>query len=329
MLRTALLAACLATFPVIASANDSTAVLGAGGLQLVRTPWIELLSEDLSVSGDAVRVTYRFRNTNTAPVTSVVAFPLPALDAVVPEAMNVVLPNAASPNFVDFTMSVDGKPITPAIDEHVTALGVDRTEMLRGMNLPLNPLADGLYERLQNLPAAERDALSKAGLVYVDEYSVQAAWRLETTFYWEQTFPPGREVVVEHSYRPVVGHFFFGDYVFEDAAMRETYCIDSDFEKAARAKLAKIKDSPNPYLSGRRVSYILTTANNWASRIGSFRLVVDKGSPDALVSFCGEGVRKIGPTQFEVTATDYSPDRELEILIVAPAPVDPELPAPQ
>lgn len=304
--------------PALASANDSTAALGTGGLQLVRTQVIALLSEDLYVSADAVRVTYRFRNTGQTPVTTLVAFPLPALDAIVPEEMNILLPNPASPNFVDFTMSVDGKPITPEIDERVTALGVERTEMLRAMGLPLNPIADGLYQRLEALPAAERDMLNKVGLVYVDDYSVQAAWRLETTFYWEQTFPPGRDVVVEHSYRPVVGHFFFGDYVLNDAADRATYCIDSAFDKSARAKLAAIAGNGNPYLAGKRISYILTTANNWSAPIGNFRLVVDKGSPDALVSFCGEGVKKIGPTQFEMTATDFVPEKELQILIAAP-----------
>ena len=66
------------------------------------------------------------------------------------------------------------------------------------------------------------------------------------------------------------------------------------------------------------MSYILTTANNWATPIRDFRLVVDKGSPDALVSFCGTGVKKIGPTQFEMRATDFAPERELEILIATP-----------
>jgi hypothetical protein len=66
------------------------------------------------------------------------------------------------------------------------------------------------------------------------------------------------------------------------------------------------------------VSYILTTANNWARPIGDFRLVVDKGSPDALVSFCGTDVKKISPTQFEMRAKDFTPEQELEILIATP-----------
>jgi len=301
-----------------AAANDSTAQLGAGGLQLVRNEAIELLAEDLYVSAREVRVSYRFRNRTDAPVTYLVAFPLPAIDAVVPEAMNVVLPDSASENFVDFTVTVDGQPVTPKLDARVTALGVDRTTTVRGLGLPLNPIADGLYQRLEDAPAAEKSELNRLGLAIVDPYNTEAAWRLESTFYWEQTFPPGREVTVAHTYRPVTGYGFFGDWVFDEPAYREKYCIDASFEAAARKQLAGIADADNPYLDERRVSYILTTANNWASPIRDFRLVVDKGSPDALVSFCGTGVRKISPTRFEMRARDFTPERELEILIAAP-----------
>jgi Domain of unknown function (DUF4424) len=311
----------LAAFAVLATpaaANDSTAQLGAGGLELVRNETVELLAEDLYVSATEVRVAYRFRNRTDAPVTYLVAFPLPVIDAVVPEALNVVLPNSGSENFIDFTVKVDGKPVTPKVEARVTAMGVERTDVLRHFGLPLNPIADGLYLTLEKTPPDEQNELNRLGLVYVDPYNVEAAWRLETTYYWEQTFPPGREVIVEHRYRPVTGFGFFGDWVFDEPTYREKYCIDDAFETAARKKLATVKDKDNPYLNERRVSYILTTANNWASPIRDFRMVVDKGSPDALVSFCGAGLKKISPTEFEMRATDFIPERELEILIAAP-----------
>lgn len=318
--RFAVLVAIALSAPATASANDSTAVLAAGGLQLVRNDDVELLSEDLHISAEAVTVAYRFRNKTAAPVTYVVAFPLPAIDAVVPEALNIVLPDGGAANFIDFRVTVDGAAVSPSLDERATALGIDRTADLKRYGLPLNPIADGLYETLQAMPAADLAELNRVGLVYIDPYARQAAWNLAMTYYWEQTFPAGREVAVEHRYRPVVGQGLFGDFTLKDAAYRTRYCIDSDFERAARAKLAAATRGPNPqpYLSERRISYILTTANNWASAIGRFRLVVDKGGPDALVSFCGTGVRKISPTEFEVTATDFVPDRDLDILVVLP-----------
>ena len=69
-----------------------------------------------------------------------------------------------------------------------------------------------------------------------------------------------------------------------------------------------------------RLRYILTTGGNWRSPIGDFRLVVDKGAPGNLVSFCGEGVRKISPTQFEMRRKNCIPDRDLRILIVRARP---------
>lgn len=48
--------------------------------------------------------------------------------------------------------------------------------------------------------------------------------------------------------------------------------------------------------------------------------MVDKGAPANLVSFCGEGVRKIGPTTFEVRYRDYTPQRDLSVLILVRHP---------
>ncbi len=284
----------------------------------MRNEVIELRSEDLYVSPDLVRVTYHFRNISDAPATFLVAFPLPVIDATVPEALNVILPDGGVGNFVDFTVTVDGIAITPEVDQRATAQGVQRTAELRERGLPLNPVEEGLFQRLEALPAAEVADLNRLGLVIVDPYSIQAAWKLETTFYWEQGFPPGRDVVVEHSYRPVIGHGYFGDFALDDADYRAAYCLDDAFATAARRRLAAIANTPEPYFQERRLAYILTTANTWSGPIGSFRLVVDKGSPEALVSFCGEGVRKISETQFELTRTDFSPERELEVLFVLP-----------
>jgi hypothetical protein len=298
-----------------ALANDSTAALSAGGLNLVRNEEVDLLSEDLRVAQDGIRVTYHFKNHTDAPVTYIVAFPLPAIDASTPEEANFVLPDPASDNFVAFAVTVDGKPVTPSIDEHAVALGVDRTKIVKAHHLALNPVADGLYDKLQALPKDEQLALNRLGLVLIDPDSVQAAWVLNTTFYWEQTFPPGKEIVVEHRYKPVVGSSFFGKESLEEGEYATKYCVDDAFANAARAKLDKRATAQNPYLQSR-VSYILTTANNWASPIKSFHLTVDKGDPDALVSFCGTGVKKISPTEFEMTATDFSPENELEVLFL-------------
>jgi hypothetical protein len=73
-----------------------------------------------------------------------------------------------------------------------------------------------------------------------------------------------------------------------------------------------------PYYTEQWISYILTTGANWFGPIKKFTLTVDKGEPDSIVSFCGDGVKKTGPTTFEMTKTDFYPDKDLDILLLVP-----------
>ena len=102
---------------------------------------------------------------------------------------------------------------------------------------------------------------------------------------------------------------FWSNYVKQ---YRRDYCVDAAFEAAAQ----KLPESAQE----RWINYVLKTGANWAGPIGSFRLVVDKGAPANLVSFCGTGVTKISPTQFELKASKFKPTKDLHILIAVPAP---------
>ncbi|OYX87727.1 MAG: hypothetical protein B7Y75_01670 [Azorhizobium sp. 35-67-5] len=77
-------------------------------------------------------------------------------------------------------------------------------------------------------------------------------------------------------------------------------------------------------MSEARIAYILRTGANWYGPIGDFTLTIDKGAPDNLISFCATGVKKIGPTTFQVKARDFFPERDLDILILKPAPRPPQ-----
>ena len=94
------------------------------------------------------------------------------------------------------------------------------------------------------------------------------------------------------------------------------YCTDAAFIAA----LDRLNKNPRNEagLPDRRIEYVLTTGANWAKPIGDFRLVVDKGKPGNLVSFCETGIRKISPTQFEVRHRNWRPTRDLNVLIVEP-----------
>ncbi len=299
-----------AAAPVLA--NDATVEIGVGGLQMVYNSAISVVSEDLYISPDEVRVSYRFRNDTAEDVTVLVAFPLPAIGGTYDEFW-YNLP-ADGENYVNFTVAVNGKGVTPSVFSRVTSLGIDRTDVLREAGVPLNPASYQLGEALRNLPEATIEELRLAGLLMVEPWGMLPTWELETSFYWEMTFPAGEEVIVEHSYEPVVGYGFFGDFQLDDADYLDRYCMDDSFLGAATRLMGE--DADFPMLDEQRIEYLLTPAANWASPIGTFHLTVDKLNPNALVSFCGTGVTRTSPTTFELTATDYVPDRELDILIV-------------
>ena len=61
---------------------------------------------------------------------------------------------------------------------------------------------------------------------------------------------------------------------------------------------------------------MLKTGANWSGPIQDFRLVIDKGEASALVSFCGDGVKKISPTQFEMRKTNFTPEGNISVLIL-------------
>jgi len=101
-----------------ALANDSTATVGAGGLILEATDQIAMESEDLYVSADEVRVRYLFRNLSDAPVTTVVAFPMPARRMSDEFGGDVAYPSS-------FRTMVDGRPVRAALERKAVVGGKD------------------------------------------------------------------------------------------------------------------------------------------------------------------------------------------------------------
>lgn len=312
-----------------ARANDSTAELATGGLVFVKNDAIEMRAEDLYISTAEIRVTYRFFNKTDRDVTVHVAFPLPEIKV---ESMddNISLPTEDPINIFGFATQVNGRPVRTSVEQRVSAHGVDRTQMLRDLGIPLAPHLASTNEALDRLPRGQWDALVKAGLAEIEEYDagkgmqqhLAARWTLNTTFYWEQTFPANAETVIEHHYRPSVGatvQTSIGSSLAETegwlADYTRKYCMDSAFLTAIK-RAPRAADNDFPPFSEERIDYILTTGANWSGPIHDFRLVVDKGSPDSLVSFCGEDVKKISPTQFEMRKTDYVPTGDFFVLFL-------------
>lgn len=320
---------CLACAALLSSApafaNDTSAALTAGGLVFGKANDIEMRSEDLSISEKEIVVRYRFFNRASADQTILVAFPMPGVDW--SDANNISVPDDEADNFLHFRTTVDGVAVKAQVEQKAIVEGRDVAGRLQALNIPLMPRAKRTHTALDALPTDVWKKLEAEKIVRPDDYDagkgmehhVAPMWTLKQTWFWKQTFPAGREIAIEHRYTPSVGATVQTSVLSRDAdaetrrEYRTRFCVDKDFVNGVQAMARRNGGNPPPEY---RISYVLTTGANWAGPIGDYRLTVDKGRPDALVSFCETGMQKIGPTTFEVRHQNFTPTRDIDIMIV-------------
>ncbi|TIL73638.1 MAG: DUF4424 domain-containing protein [Mesorhizobium sp.] len=325
------LTAALALSATPVFANDSIAELGTGGLILSRSDAVAMESEDLYISPEKVTVDYVFRNITDKDVDTIVAFPMPDIEGD-PNEMPAI-PDGQSDNFLGFEVTIDGVAAKPQLEQKAFALGIDISADLESQNVPFYPFGDAARAALAKLPQAVADDWVDRGLIIEDTADDGSGmrtvhvpfWQLRSTYWWRSTFPANKAVRVAHRYKPSVGgtssvsFFYDGQFQGQYAAYKTRYCMDGTFENAIR-KAAKGNPDGTPRYFENRIAYVLTTGGNWATgSIGKFKLTVDKGDPKNLVSFCGENVRKVGPTRFEMTAENFYPEHDVDILLLAPS----------
>jgi hypothetical protein len=300
-----------------ALANDTTAELATGGLVFTRTNDVEMQSEELYVSTQRITIRYDFYNHSKKDIITHVAFPLPDLSTEEEgsDDTDFAIPSAnAAVDFLGFKTTVDGQEVQTEFEQRVFRGAKEYTSLLKELGIPLNPiglrtLSGDMAKRLEKIGLVKEQGVnSEVGAEGDRQY--QPRWSLKTTFYWEQRFPARAKTVILHQYQPSLGGTVSAALPSVLREERAKYCTERSFQEKARRGEWKIE----------WVSYILATGNNWSGPIRNFRLVVDKGSPQSLVSFCGDHVRKINSTQFEMRASNFRPGGEdLSILFLSPA----------
>lgn len=310
-------------------ANDSTAAMGAGGIVLTESADIRMASEDLFVSKDLIRVRYRFVNERQAPITTRVAFPLPVADMHELSDIDVGWPTQKGDNVVDFRVIVDGRAVTPQLERKAFLNGQDVTAQLTRLGVPISPRPSDVTAVVQKLPAVAKSELVRLRLANITPDWVEPFWVVKNTYHWLQTFPAGRPLAVEHTYKPIAGgSFFSATGYFSDPKMLDKYyrdyCIDATTRSglASRLKALQGRDGDNAMMVQWIVDYVLTTGKNWKGPIGAFRLTLDKGKPDNIISFCMDGVRKTGATTFVVERRNFEPEKDLSVMIFEVPPKD-------
>ncbi len=313
------------------TANDSEAEISIGGITLKPSTDLKLLSEDLYISAEKVTVDYVFENPTDRYVETTIAFPMPGQPRGLLEVTGAFYETNQDWSGFGFSTSVDGSPVRLLQYDRAMIGDRDVTEEVIANGFPVywadseqgNPFASISQARLD-------DAIGEGLATSSDpqfEGSVVPAWEGVTYFVREQGFAPRSKVRVRHEYSPMaggsVGGALYPQYrnIGPDSSLsdyQERYCVDDYFLAGVDRRLANASGDENTqvYMTETWLGYVLSSGANWDGPIERFRLVVDKGSTDNLVSFCMNGVKKIGPTRFEVVKTNFEPTRDLDILIV-------------
>src|SRR5690606_38880125 len=175
----------------------------AGGLVFLTSEDIEMTSEDLTVGPEQVKVVYQFTNKGTEDQQVLVAFPMP--DITGSGDFMVSVPTEDPENVFGFATTFNGEPVAAELHQYVFAFGIEYTEYLRELGVPLNPYGPETTDAINALSDAEHAELLRRGLVIPMEYSTDPAgkvwqtdyapvWTLKSTYSWEAQFPAGETV---------------------------------------------------------------------------------------------------------------------------------------
>lgn len=304
------------------SANDSIARVAAGGLTLVKSRDIKMLEETLEVSKAKIKVRYRFLNESNTDIAAKVAFPMPTYGWD-PENLN------ARP-LKGFSVTVDGIPAPTQRLRKAYFKKQEITDNLRSIGLSdvqmFEDFGGKCDQRSTDIPVGcaltEKQRRQVSRLLGKSDY--YPSWEVEETYVWEQTFPAGREIEVEHEYSPFVGGRY--DYPYWGGRRQERYqlptarakeaCVDDAITQAVNRKVEALvaRGASAVQVRNSDIEYILGTGRNWKGPIGQFTLRIQKDSPDEIVSLCMPGKpRKVGDSSIEFRQADFVPQERLVV----------------
>ncbi|WP_234395936.1 DUF4424 family protein [Neisseria wadsworthii] len=269
--------------PLIAQANDSSGFIGTGGIEYLKNPYIKMLSEDLYISKQQIRVAYQFKNQSQQDIHETILFPLPILERFYDSDFADTAALVKS-----FKVEVNGQNLQP--DIHVRAFmyphtpqgaktgkPVDVTESLKKCGFSdaelMAPWTEQhpnrqLYEKLSRCNNPKIRSKLTAARNPQEDISEASPWASQIIYSWRQTFKARSITEVKHQYTPMVGSsVHFDARKNKENAFYTAYCIDDHFRR-------KMKAGGKNYPAHRALSYILTTGANWAGPIGRFTLTI-------------------------------------------------------
>jgi hypothetical protein len=343
-------------------ANDTTATIVGGKITYTQTDDISIEEEELHISIHQIHVFYRFLNHAKKAITTHVAFPLPpsplrlgeiTIDDIpgwdesyyayhyLSEGTNALHP-AAKENleykaFINFKRTENGKEgVSNYRIQAIDRTGKDITTLLKNQNIPVSALyvSDFTSTPLPSQQPELQQKLRKLGLLAKNGYTV--LWQVYTTYFWQQTFEPGKITAVTHSYRPRAGHHHIrGPAGTQDINKLEI--IHRNYTPSGKPESMKILDfCPTKaqqecllswfnkgLLSGlnnlTEVRYILSTGGNWKGPIKKFKLRITPPHQSCLVLCCfPSALTKNKQGIYTAEIKNFKPTSELKVLFVSP-----------
>jgi hypothetical protein len=335
--------ACLAAIVMLGAAvgmgtvpvrGESIQELTLGGLSFGNVEGLILESQDVAVSLDAVKMTYRLTNTTGRKAQVEIDFTLPDVDMGDQDTV-YDLPGSGT-RLVAFTTTANGAPLRFSSEQKAYSDSSDVTDVLarnRLPILPLGPVLQDLQRRLSEMTGDARADLLRRGIIYEAGTDVAGKplhfpnWSVRTRHKSRWEIAAGQNAQIQLSYRPSIGRST--DTVLRKALRSKpslkpqfeeklaSYCIEPDFLRGVD-RLAGTGDANTAALQEWRISVGLSAATGFAQPARLFQLSIDKGKTARLVSFCANDVQKTSTTVFQSRKSNFNPTADLRIIWVGP-----------
>ncbi|TCB88113.1 DUF4424 domain-containing protein [Enterobacter quasihormaechei] len=292
-------------------ANDTSIGDINSTIEFLKQNDISMEKERLLISPERINVDYLFVNHAPQDVTLPVAFPMP------PEQY---YESDRNPGLMNFKLSVNGKPVTP--QEKWVALLInekekswdDITDKLLKTGWTVEQLRNviknnAIFQQPDNLPALPEAWVKNGGdLLAVQQF-----------FIWQQTFPAGKEVMINHTYTPSLT----SGVPREVADITDKNCLTDENKQQLSQLRSNVKRNHQeevfPGFNWAQLDYILTTGANWKEGvIGDFTLRIHKRAADEVAVVCfNHSLKLIEPLSLEFKQKNFKPEQDLRIIYLS------------
>ena len=259
-------------------------------------------SETITLAVDKITFDMVLSNVSEADVQTLVAIPLPDLGTSSFNGDDM----PGTDNLLNVTAAVDDKPVELSFEVHADAAHMDVTEDLNAANVPLSPM---MAESSGALPPKDEALLEdwlRRGIVIPDlstDTTYRAGWKMRSTAYFNLTLPAGKKVHLVIG-RDAPAPWDEGISFLEEDKTSERlpnfqarYCLkEAAVKQAVKMQQDLSGEGPRSYNQTIGLPDLNTTED-----FQPVHVVVEAPSENSLVSFCGENIKKTGPTRYEYT----------------------------